>query len=47
MEIRIRAKECCGGICEIDDAQEGNIKKETECCHGKDSDCCQEEWSDD
>jgi hypothetical protein len=47
MVIRIRAKECCGGICDLEDAQESNIQEETECCDGKDSNCCHEEWADD
>lgn len=46
MVIRVKAKECCGGICEIDDAHDDNIQEEIECCHGDES-CCHDEWADD
>jgi len=46
MEIRIKAKECCGGICDIDDAKDGNKP-----CHceedGDHNNCCHVEWDDD
>lgn len=47
MEIRITAKECCGGICSIDDAKGGNLQEETECCHVEDHECCRNDWADD
>lgn len=47
MNIRIRAEECCGGICEISDAQDINSDEEEEFFHGQDSKSCQHEWADD
>ena len=47
MEIRIKAEECCGGICNISDAQDSNSDKETEYCDGQDSNYRQHEWADD
>ncbi|MFW9871586.1 MAG: hypothetical protein ACFFG0_00625 [Candidatus Thorarchaeota archaeon] len=47
MLIRIKAGECCGGICSLDDVDDSNIqeKEETECCEG--TECCHPEWADD
>jgi hypothetical protein len=46
MVIRIKPGECCGGICNLDDVEEGNFSDESKCCEG-DDECCHEEWADD